>query len=220
MYGFQQHNRNMVPPKGHLIKVSGEGEMAVQPDMATINLGVITESKEVVPGQKQNSAAINQVIQAILNLGIPKKDLQTFEYRVDSEYDFHDGKQIFRGYKITHILQIKIEDLSLVGKVVDTALDSGGNYVSNVQFKVKDKDAYYNQALVLALNQAIEKAKTIAATLNVTLIPTPNVVVEGGSPIEPIFPQPGTYVKGVSTTNFEPGQLMVKASVTAEFRYI
>lgn len=112
-----------------------------------------------------------------------------------------------------------MEDLGLIGKVVDTAVQNGANYVSNVQFKVKDDDAYYRQALSMALLNAIEKAKSIAATLNVTLIPTPTHVIEGGSTAEPFYHQPQTLVKGISSTQIEPGQLIVKASVSAEFRY-
>ena len=41
------------------------------------------------------------------------------------------------------------------------------------------KEAYYQQALVMALNNAGNKAKTIANTLRVTLNPTPILVVEG-----------------------------------------
>ena len=219
MYEYQLQGRNGQHHKGHIIKVIGEGEIAVQPDTASINLGVITESKELVAAQQQNSQVTAKVIDSLLALGLTKSMLQTFDYRIESDYDYHEGQQIFRGYKITHILQVKIEDLNLVGKVVDTAVQNGANYVSNVQFKVKDDDAYYRQALSTAVMNAIEKAKAIAGTLKVTLIPTPTNVIESGNTIEPFFHQPQTLVKGISSTQIEPGQLIVKASVTAEFRF-
>jgi len=220
MYEYQQPNRNGLPRKGHLIKVTGEGELSVQPDSASINLGVLTENKVLIPAQQQNSLEVSKVINSLLSLGIAKNLLQTFDYRIDSDYDFDQGKQIFRGYKITHILQVKIEDLSLIGKVVDTAVQNGVNYVSNVQFTAKNKESFYQQALSIALINAIEKAKAIANTLKVTLIPTPILVIEGGNVVQPLFNQPGTFVKGISSTQFEPGQLLVKASISAEFHYI
>lgn len=220
MYNYQPPNRNGLPQKGKLIKVSGEGELAIQPDSAAVNLGVITEKKELIAAQKQNSLEVTKVINSLLSLGISENQLQTFDYRIESDYDYDQGKQIFRGYKITHILQVKIDDLLLVGKIVDTAVQNGVNYVSNVQFKVKNKDASYQQALILALNNATEKAKTIAATLRVTLIPTPSLVIEGGSGIRPFYNSQETFVKGVSSTQFEPGQIIVKANVSAEFHYM
>jgi uncharacterized protein len=220
MYEYQPPNRMGQPQKRHLIKVTGDGELAVQPDTASINLGVITESKELIAAQQQNSQEAAKVSQSLLELGIAKRHLQTFDYRIESDYDFDQGKQIFRGYKITHILQVKIEDLSVIGKVVDTAVQNGVNYVSNVQFSVKNKDSFYRQALSISLINAIEKAKAIANTLKVTLIPTPILVIEGGNTIQPLFNQPGTFVKGVSSTQFEPGQLLIKANLSAEFHYI
>ncbi|MCM2531694.1 SIMPL domain-containing protein [Neobacillus pocheonensis] len=219
MFGYQPNN-----PKGQyhgeqLIKVSGEGELALQPDFASVNLGVITEKKELISAQQQNSIEVTKVIHSLLSLGISKDHLQTFDYRIESDYDFEQGKQIFRGYKVTHILQVKIEDLSMTGKIVDTAVQNGVNYVANVQFTSKNKNSVYQQALSIALNNAIEKAKTIAKTLNVQLIPTPTLVIEGGNMVNPLYNQPGTFVKGISSTQFEPGQILVKASVSAEFHY-
>jgi len=219
VYNYHPLNRNGLPPKDYLIKVSGEGEMAIQPDSASVNLGIITESKQVITAQQQNSHEVTKVIDSLISLGITKNNIQTFDYRIESDYDYDQGKQIFRGYKITHILQVKIEDLSIVGKVVDTAVQNGVNYVSNVQFTVKDKESFYKQVLVMAVNNAIERAKTIAGTLNVSLIPTPRLIIEGGRTVQPAFNQTGAFVKGAASTQIEPGQITVKADVIAEFHF-
>ncbi|MEH7376354.1 SIMPL domain-containing protein [Neobacillus drentensis] len=219
MYNYHPLSRNGLPPKDYLIKVSGEGEMAIQPDSASVNLGIITESKQVITAQQQNSLEVTKVIDSLISLGITKNNIQTFDYRIEADYDYDQGKQIFRGYKITHILQVKIEDLSIVGKVVDTAVQNGVNYVSNVQFTVKNKESFYKQVLGMAVNNAIEKAKTIAGTLNVSLIPTPRLVIEGGRTVQPVFNQPGAFVKGAASTQIEPGQITVKADVIAEFHF-
>jgi uncharacterized protein YggE len=219
VFNYPPPNRNGHPPKGHLIKVTGEGEIAALPDTASINLGVITENKELVASQQQNSKEISKVIQSLLLLGIPKNHLQTFDYRIESVYDYVQGKQIFRGYKITNLLKVKIEDLSMIGKIVDTAVHNGANYVSNVQFTLKDKESFYQQALILAINNATEKAKTIAKTINVTLIPTPILVQEADTAIKPFYSHHETFVKGVTSTQIEPGELLIKANIAAEFQY-
>ncbi|MBV7507429.1 SIMPL domain-containing protein [Bacillus sp. sid0103] len=218
-YNYPLLARNGQHHKGHLIKVSGDGEMAVQPDTASVNIGIITEGKQLITAQQQNSLEVAKVIESLISLGIAKNHIQTFDYRIESDYDYDQGKQIFRGYKITHILQVKIEDLSSIGKVVDTAVQNGVNNVSHVQFTVKNKEAFYKQTLSLAVNDAIEKAKTIAGTLNVILLPTPISVVEGGSTIQPVFNASGTFMKSMASTQLEPGQIMIKANVIAEFNY-
>ncbi|MED3562506.1 SIMPL domain-containing protein [Bacillus xiapuensis] len=216
MYRYMQPER---VGKNHVIKVTGEGELAIPPDSASVNLGVMTENKVLEEGQQQNSENVNRLIQTLLSLGIPRNNLQTFDYRIDSEYDFEQGKQIFRAYKVTYILQVKLEDLTAIGRVIDTAVQNGANYVANVQFSLKNKEGYYQKALTIALNNAIEKAKTIAATLRVSLNPTPISVTEGGTLPPPVLNPQMTYVKGISSTQFEPGELQIKATLTAVFEY-
>jgi uncharacterized protein len=205
--------------QNNLIKVRGEGEITVQPDTASVNIGVVTEGKELIGAQQQNSMAANKVIDSITKLGIDRNQIQTLDYRIESDYDYDQGKQIFRGYKITHNLQVRIEDLSIIGKVVDTAVQNGANYVANVQFTTRYKESYYQQALTVALNNASNKAKTIANTIRVTLNPTPILVTEGGEMIQPIEIQQAAFTKAASSTQIQPGQLIIKASIAADYRY-
>lgn len=216
---YNQNHLSRIPPqlRSKLIKVTGEGEVAVQPDTASVHLGVITEAKELIPAQQQNSITSTKVINSLLELGIDKNLIRTFDYRIESNYDFDQGKQIFRGYKITHILEVTIEDLSLVGKVVDTAVQNGANYVANVQFTTKYKDTFYQQALTLAVKNAFEKAKTIANSIQVTLHPTPILVTEGGNVIQPF--ESKQFAAGFSSTQLQPGQLIIKATIAAEYTY-
>jgi uncharacterized protein len=201
------------------IIVTGEGEVAVQPNTASVNFGVITEDKELIPAQQQNSITGTKLIDALVSMGIDKNNIKTFDYRIESDYDYDQGKQIFRGYKVTHILQVNIDDLSSVGSVVDTAVQNGANYVANVQFTAKSKESYYNQALSLALKNAANKAITIANTINVSLFPTPLLIIEGGGGNVQPFESQQTFVKGASTTQLEPGQLIIKATISAEYKY-
>jgi uncharacterized protein YggE len=219
MYIQNPGARNMQPQRNNVIKVKGEGEISVQPDTASVNLGVVTEGKALIEAQQENSIIVTKVIDSLIALGIDKSQIQTFDYRIESVYDYDQGNQIFRGYKITHILQVKIDDLSKIGKVVDIAVENGANYVANIQFTTKYKEAYYLQALALALKNASSKATTIANTIRVNLNPTPILVIEGGDTIQPFETHQMAYVKGVSSTQIEPGQLLIRASVSADYKY-
>jgi uncharacterized protein len=212
-------DRNTQSIRNNIIKVKGEGEISVPPDMATVHLGIVTEGKELLDIQQQNSDVGKKVIDTLIALGIDRNQIQTFDYRIESNYDYDQGKQIFRGYKITHILEVKLDDLSMIGNVIDTAVQSGANYVANVQFTTRFKDSYYQQALAMALKSANNKATTIANTLRVTLNPIPIQVTEGGDTIQPFESQQIAIGKSASSTQIEPGQLLIKASVAAVYNY-
>lgn len=202
-----------------LLKVIGEAESTEAPNLASIHLGVISESKELLAVQQQNAQQIAKVIQALMQLNIPKERIQTFDYRIDTEYDFEQGKQLFRGYKVTHLLQVKLEDLNSIGKVIDTAVKNGANYVADVQFMAKDTEDHYQRILSAAVMNAVQKAKVIASALQVSINPIPLMITEGAGDSRPAYTQPGSYVKGITSTQIEPGQLLLKASVSATFQY-
>jgi uncharacterized protein len=212
-----------VPPLHHhetnVMKVTGEAEIAVQPDKATVTLGAITENKVLKEAQQLNSQIVSSIIQSLLMLGIPKEQIKTIDYRIETEYDYSDGKQVFRGYRVTHLLAVEIKDLSMIGNVVDQAVESGANYVSNIQFTSSKKNQFYLQALQVAVFNAGQKAETLANALNVRLNPTPFLITEGKEEQRPIYDQSVTYVKGVSTTTIEPGQITISAVVNAKFHY-
>jgi uncharacterized protein YggE len=201
------------------IKVQGQGEVSLKPDIAQINLGIISENKDLISAQQENARKSQMVIQSLLALGIPNNKIRTYDYRIDADYDFKDGQQIFRGYKVTHLLEIKLNELEKAGVTVDTAVKNGANYVSRIEFKSSQKQKYYRQALAAAVTDAIEKAEVIAGVLRVQLNRIPYLVSEITGTPSPVFEEQTSFVKGVSTTTFEPGEISIKATVHAEFYY-
>ncbi len=216
-YRYPSHNQSAT--KHRVIEVLGEGTVAVLPDIAIIRLGVISEGAELTETLNQNSAAMANIIQALHELGIPKEHIQTDEYRIDLQYDFQDGQQKFRGYRVTNLIKVKIQDVSKVGLVVDTAVQNGANTVSTIQFSLDNQSAFYNQALTLAVKNAQEKAMTIASAAGVSLHQTPISVAEWTVQRQPPIPfETAAMVKSVSTP-IEPGQLEVKAQIVAKFSF-
>ena len=210
------------PPHNRpLIEVTGEGTVTAAPNRAVIVLGVITESPQLSTAQSGNTAAVTQVINALLALGIPNDHIQTVTYQIEPQYDFKDGSQVFRGYRVTHLLQITLDRIDQTGLVVDTAVRNGANTVSSVQFTIANPGLAYNQALSAAIHQAEGKARTVAATLGVTLFRTPLKVTEetlaGGPPI----PFKATLMAegAAAPTPIQPGVLEIRAAVRVQYTY-
>lgn len=201
------------------IRVTGEGVLSVQPDQAEVSLGVSSEGMELKEVQRENGAVITQIIQAVQSVGVKAEDIQTIEYSIYPVYDFVDNTQTLRGYKVNHILNIPVTDIQNVGLVVDTAVSNGANTVSNISFSISNRQIVYQQALAMAVENAILKASTIARKLQIRLITPPFQISEnthGG--VQPPSPY-GDMVKSAATTPVSPGTLEVKASITARFSY-
>lgn len=198
--------------------VTGNASLSIEPDTVSIQLEVMTENRQLSQAQQENAQKMNQVIQSLLQLGIPKENIQTTEFRINPMYDYVDGKQLFRGYQVSNTITVQTKDINQAGKIIDTAVQNGVNQVSNIQFSVENKHAYYQQALRTAVQDAISKAESIAKTLNVNFDPIPIKIVEEVSGNPTTFKTYAT-MENSNSTPIEPGQINISATVKTQFLY-
>lgn len=220
---YYQPNRKIPTGKckENIIRVTGVGEVSIQPNRAEVTLGVTTEDLELQKAQKDNAKIINNVKNGLNALGIQDEFIRTVNYSVYPQYDFSKGEKIFRGYRVEHLLLITIDDIEKVGLIVDNAVQNGANIVSGIAFTITDPQQYELHALSLAVVHAYQKAEAIAGTLRVQLTKAPifiaeNYRQEGG----PVPFQATTFLKSEATTPIQPGLMKIKAEVTAEFVFL
>lgn len=192
------------------ITVMGSGTVNATPDTGIAVLGVETLAPSITDAQQTNASAIASIISSLTNIGIPPKNIGTAVYRIEEEYKYDDGKKIFLGYKVTHLLKIVIDEVALTGRVVDSAVAAGATTISSITFEVRDKEAYYKKAQKLAIRQAKAKANNIAETLGLALPSLPHQIIEGGA-------SPTASGRGIaysSATPIQPGQISITAEIT------
>lgn len=200
------------------ITVSGEGTVIAKPDRATATLGVRTESKNLQEAQTSNAEKANEMLSSLLKLGISKDDIKTADFRIDPIYSYEDGKQLFQGYRVTHLFSLTIRDSGKTGLIIDTAVQNGANEVMNIQFSVAKPEVFYNRALSLAVIDSYKKAQTIAATLGSQTVLSPLSITEDTQRTMPGPFLVASFDKtGSSGTPIEPGKLEIRAGVTAVY---
>ncbi|MFC4807929.1 SIMPL domain-containing protein [Paenibacillus sp. GCM10023250] len=199
------------------IEVIGEGTVTATPDQAVVVLGTISEGSDLQTVQSVNAATVTNIIDDMLQLNIPRENMQTSDYRIEAQYDFEEGQSIFRGYKVTHLLQITLDHIGQTGTVVDTAVDAGANQVSSIRFQLKQPALYDNQALSLAVLNAQQKAASIAGTLGIPLPAVPSKVREMPDSANAIPFAPSLLAKSAATP-ISPGQMNITASVQVTYQ--
>jgi uncharacterized protein YggE len=201
------------------MKVFGEGGVSAKPDIAKLVIGVTNEGKELEVVQQKNAKNTQQVINNIKSKGIPAKDIQTQSYTIDPQYDYIEGKQVFRGYRVSNILNVTIRDLEKVGAVIDGAVKAGANVVNNISFVISDSSQYYEQALKMALADAQSKAFAMSDKLKVRINPIPILITEQSrNQVQPQGPMSLKVATQVSTP-IEAGENEIIAIVEAVFIY-
>lgn len=218
-FPFLQRNPNSVQFDNNYrsITVIGEASISVQPDTANIRLAVVTTAEELTVAQQSNANTMNRVIRNLEDLGISNNNIQTTSFQIWPRYDYIDGKQISRGYEVTNELTIKIKNLDQIGQIIDTAVQSGVNRITNIQFLFEDSNRIYHQALQQAIQNATDKALTITDKLGTSFDPVPIKVVEEREPN--LSPK----VLGISTENLstpiEIGTINISSTVKMIFKF-
>ncbi|MQF65628.1 DUF541 domain-containing protein [SAR202 cluster bacterium AC-647-P02_OGT_505m] len=153
------------------ISVSGSGSISVEPDLAILNIGVEATGKTVSFARSEAASAMDSVVSSLKKEGILTKDIQTQQLTIYPRYDYQTNKQVLIGYSVTNTARVKVRDLSKVGKIVDNAAASGGDYVriNGISFNVEDTDQYMESLRKQAVQEAQIKAEEYADSAGVKL---------------------------------------------------
>lgn len=152
------------------ITISGEGTTTSRPDVALVTLGVFSEGKDVQDTQQQNTDRMNALTRALSGMGIADEDIQTSNYQIFPQYNYTDGKQELRGYRVSQSVNVKIRDLGKVGDILAKAGELGSNEIYGVSFDIDDPSALQDEARNKAIKDAKEKADALASQLGVRVV--------------------------------------------------
>ncbi len=164
--------------KNPIIEVEGVGQLKVRPDIVSVRFGVLTEGMDVQHAQDENAKIINDIIEAIVNAGVQKDQIETVSFSVSPQYQYTNNEKILQGYEVRHLLSVRLDDVQKAGVIYDIAFNEGANIAENPIYMVENEQAYQLEALQKALQNAVIKATTIAYTLGVTLSQQPLRVEE------------------------------------------
>lgn len=167
------------------ITLDGEGKVTARPDVAQIQLGVVTEGLTVKDIQQKNTDKMNAIIAAIKAMDIQPADIQTQDYNLSPKYDWTSGKQVLTGYTVTQNVMVKVRNLDKVGDVIAKAGELGANQVGDVSFVIDDPKALQAQARDKAIDNAKAKADELAKKLGLNVARVVSFSESNGSVVVP-----------------------------------
>lgn len=198
------------------IRVTGRASLSVQPEQASVDVGVVTEAPEAKDAARRNAQKLDAVLKA-LRSALSGAKFETVSYSLTPVYNYPERSEpVLRGYSATNVVRVKELALDKVGEVIDSATSSGANSVSNIVFGLKDETAAKARALREAAIDAKAKSDALADALGVTVLGILSAT-EG----EPDIVRPMPMYRGAEMamadappTPVEAGAIEVKASVT------
>lgn len=202
--------------KTDLFQVTGEGSATAIPDTAHISFGVTKQASSVQDAQNQTNSAVNSILDALKQMGVNTKDLKTTDYSVSPNYNFNGSSQTINGYSVTQTIDLKVQPLDKLNKILDTITQNGANIVGQVSFGFTDdkQQQLEDQARADAVAKAKAKADSLAKASGIHLGSIVNLTETNNIP--PIRPIPMAVGLKAEDTNATPTQITPgSASVTS-----
>ncbi|CAG9610902.1 26 kDa periplasmic immunogenic protein [Bacillus rhizoplanae] len=216
--GMPLYSHELRNGKEATVTVQGEGVVKAKPDVVVLTIGVRTEGTNVKQAQEENAALSTKLLDSLKQLGITEQNIKTLSYTITPQYEYVNEKAMLRGYQVEHLYEIIVLNVQKAGEVYEAAVANGANVAKGLVFRVSEPNAYYKQALVLAVQNAQEKARTIASTYNLNVNPIPISVVEESSHMPREFVAYSAVHSGAPP--IQSGELEIISTVRAIFTYI
>jgi uncharacterized protein YggE len=147
------------------LTVVGSGKVTARPDMAQIQLGVVTEAPSATKALKDNNDAMARLFGTLDGRGIARKDVQTSNFSVTPQYKRGPhGEQLpeIVGYRVSNAVQVKVRKLDGLGQILDEVVELGANQVQGVSFAVAEPTPLLDEARRKAMADARRKAALYA----------------------------------------------------------
>lgn len=152
------------------MSASGQGEVYLTPDLAYVNIGVHSQAANVADALRQNNAQSQAVANALKEMGVDEKDIQTSAFNVFPQQMYGpNGEMTGTEYVVDNVVFVTVRDLSKLGELLDAVVRSGANTINSVSFDVTDKSAALSQARKMAIDHAKATAKEIADAAGIEL---------------------------------------------------
>ena len=198
------------PPQ---IIVTGDGVVRATPDQAWVQIGAESRSKVSKEAQQRNAEVMTAVHQKIVSAGIPKDAIRTVAVDLQPEFDYANGRQTLRGYVARNTVEVRVDDLTKLGGVLDAAVASGAATIHGLRFDVKARGEAEQAALQAAVKDAVAKAQAVATGSQRTIDRILKIEeLSGGAPV-PMIKQFSMAARADASTPVAPGELEIRAQV-------
>lgn len=216
-----------------VISFTAEGKVTAKPEVALLDVSVITQGEKASEVQSTNNKRMKEIINFLKQNGVDKQDIRTTIYSLTPQYDYswclkdkedsfsHSCPPKIIGYNFKQTIEIKIRDFDKINNIVGNLTEKGANNISEIRFTIEDPEIYKNEARIEALNKIKQRAQILSQATGIKLgkIIT---IKEGGVPYYPLEKR-FAIPEGLSGENvpqeaqIETGSLEITATMTVSY---
>lgn len=161
-------------PGETLLEVQAVGQVSVAPDVAYLNIGVVSTGLTAKEATDANAAQMTRVIAAIRATGIEPRHIRSQQINVQPRFaragqNDYLGQAQINGYVANNSVAVTVAKLDLASAVVTGAFGAGANTVSGPDLGLADDSNAVAEARRNALATARAEAEIYAAGLGMRI---------------------------------------------------
>lgn len=212
-----------LPTQSPRIITSGEAQVRVTPDRATILIGVQTRANTAAAASADNARRQKAILDTLRALGLGSDQIATQNYSVYPEMKYEPTTGVGRvvGYNVSNVVRVELRRVDQVGSIIDASLAKGANQINSIQFSSSTAADARRTAMVEAVKDARADAEALARAAGGTL-GTLIELTSNSAPVRPMYNDMAmrSVEKAQVQTPIEPGEQIISASVSVIWQFI
>ncbi|MEO5569062.1 MAG: SIMPL domain-containing protein [Gemmatimonadaceae bacterium] len=212
-----------LPTPSPRIITSGEAQVRVTPDRATILIGVQTRANTAAAASADNARRQKGILDTLRALGLGSDQIATQNYSVYPEMKYEPTTGVGRvvGYNVSNVVRVELRRVDQVGSIIDASLAKGANQINSIQFSSSTAADARRMAMAEAVKDARADAEVLARAAGGTL-GTLIELTSNSAPVRPMYSDMAMarVEKAQVQTPIEPGEQVLSASVSVIWHFI
>ncbi len=209
------------------LTLSSEAVLYKPSDEAYMQIGIVTIGATAEETLSKNSKLMQNMILKMEEAGLAKGEYETGQFSIQPTYVPYpkdpppDWKPSINGYEVNNAISIHTNKLDLIGKLIDAASRAEANSISGISFGLRNPQKYWEEALNVAMANALNNAKIIASAANAKLLRILSITLDDLSDDSSGNNKAFMYKTMTNiTTPIEPGQVTISAKITLVYEII
>lgn len=205
-----------------LVTVSGSGEVLVEPDLASLGIGVEARAQTVDAARGQVNDTVREVLELTRASGIAQEQVASAALIVRPDYQWmpESREQKLLGYVVTRRMNIRLSDISLLGEILEGVLKLGINQVDPPVFDTTRRAEFERQALAAAAKDAQQRARVLAQALDMDLGPAHRIEATGGPVVRRMAERVMAASSADDAGSYQTGEIRIGSQVNASFELL
>jgi hypothetical protein len=204
------------------VSVSGSAEVAAEPDVAHVTLGVEARKPSMAEARTAVAATVDRVLALTRDLRIDPKLVNATRVQVQPEYSWNekDRKRVLLGYLVSRQVQVELRDLEQLGPLLERAVDAGVNQVNDPLLDSSRRKSLEREAMAKAVEDARLNAETLARAAGARLGAVRTLNGSSAAPPVPMYRRGAVMADAAMAApeaTYQPGEMKFSAVVAAEY---